>query len=205
MRRCLLTILPAVKKLSLSKDFCFCHGACYEFGCFGADMQSSKPDDIEYHFPQFQPTGFSEKGQWDYRGANAKETQSECKERCVAIATWLVEEACSIVRERSQLQGEGMPTIIFMSHQTITDLLCRILVDGSCKDWEYGCLNHRLGNAAFTEVFIEADGSARFGTKSSDQHLLFINSPLARRTMIPTQTDHNNLRSLRERRGTTMA
>lgn len=68
--------------------------------------------------------------------------------------------------------GEGMPTLIFMSHQTIADLLCTILIDGSCEKWQYGEVKHRLGNAALTEVFVEANGCVDFGTKNDGGHLI---------------------------------
>lgn len=168
MRRCLLTIQPTVQKLQLGKDSCFCHSSFYEFGCAGLDRRSSTPDDISYSFPEFSPIGFSPCGQWDYRGNSPKETEQECKERCHRLAEFLHYEVAEPLRARSA--GTDAPTIVLAIHQSLADLLCQILVEGTAGNWTYGDITHKLANAAITEVFLNANFSASFGHKNDDTH-----------------------------------
>lgn len=177
MRRCLLTILPAVRLLKLQRDVCFCHGGCYEFGCMGTRLQKdghlSTSTEIVHEFSAFQATGFTEEGLWDYRGSSEKETPEEFKPRCEALAAWLRGEAAVALRtwRGGAAPGQGMPTLIFVTHRRMADLLCQFLVDGSSDKWEYGEARHGLFNAAMTEVFVNPDGTASFGAKNDDAHL----------------------------------
>lgn len=172
MRRCLLTIHPTVQKLKLSKENCLCHGSCYEFGCTGNERRTSTPEDIVYDFPEFSPIGFSPTGQWDYRGTNAKETEQECKERCMRLAEWLQFEAAASLRARCVGTDavKDMPTMVLAIHQSVADLLCQIIVEGAAENWSYGDIKHKLTNAAFTEVFLYANGTATFGVQNEDYH-----------------------------------
>lgn len=174
MRRCLLTIQPTVRKLKMPREICFCHGSFYEFGCAGTGRATSSPADINYEFPEFQPVGFSPEGRWDYRGCNAKESEEDCRERCVRIADWLHTEACTALRARGV--GREVPTLIFVTHQTVADLLCQVLVDGTASMWSYGEIHNKLCNAGVTEVFCYGDGTARFGNRNDDNHLFALSS-----------------------------
>lgn len=168
MRRCLLTIQPAVKRLRLGKDVCMCHGSFFEFGCAGTERRTSTPEDIVYDFPEFSPIGFNAQGRWDYRGESPKETEQECKERCARMAEWLHSEAATSLRARSS--DNEQPTLILVIHQSVADLLCQILVEGTSANWTYGDIQHRIANAAITEVFLFPDGKAAFGRKNDDSH-----------------------------------
>lgn len=172
MRRCLLTIQPTVQRLKLSKDVCLCHGGFFEFGCAGNDRLSSTPKDIQYEFPEFSPTGFSPSGHWDYRGSHAKETELECKDRCFRLAEYLHCEVAPALRARST--GDDKPTLVLVIHQSVADLLCQILVEGTREHWIYGDIQHKIANSAITEVFLHADGHATFGHKNDNTHNLFM-------------------------------
>lgn len=171
MRRCLLTILPTLKALKLSKDICLCHGSFYEFGCAGKDRRTSTPNDIVYDFPEFTPVGFDSAGQWDYRGSHAKETEQECRDRCIRLADWLHCEAAATLRARST--GKDSPTLLLVIHQSLADLLCQVLTEGDGGKWNYGDITNKLSNAGITEVFLHPDGQATFGRKNDDTHNLF--------------------------------
>lgn len=170
MRRCLLTIQPTVQRLNLSKDLCMCHGSFYEFGCAGNDRRSSTPSEIIYEFPEFTcPTGFTESGHWDYRGNHPKETEQECRDRCARLADFIHYEAAAALRARSS--GTDSPTLFLVIHQSLADLLCQILVEGTSANWTYGEITHKLTNAAMTEVILHPDGRATFGHKNDDRHI----------------------------------
>lgn len=170
MRRCLLTIQPSVQKLQLPARSTFCHGRCYEFGCAGTAHRGSSAEAIRLDFPEFEPVGFSAAGTWDYRGDNVKETELECRERGLAIAEWLREEAPSLLEAADGSPSTATPTIILCSHQTISDLLCQILVDGTARRWEYGEIRYGLHNTGITELFLNSDGSATFGFQDDCFH-----------------------------------
>jgi len=167
----LLTIQPALQRLRLSKETCLCHGSFYEFGCAGNERRTSTPDEITYDFPEFTPIGFNASGQWDYRGSSPKETEQECKDRCTRLAHFLHCEAAPALRERSK--GTDQPTLVLVIHQSLADLLCQIMVEGTAGKWTYGEITHKLNNAAMTEVHMHADGRATFGRKNDDTHNLF--------------------------------
>lgn len=164
MRRCLFTIQPTVQRLKLRKENCLCHGGAYEFGCTGKERRTSTPEDIAYDFPEFSATGFSASGQWDYRGGNVKETEQECRERLVRLAEWLQVEA------KARCRANDSSTLILTIHQSVADLLTQILVEGTAENWSYGDIKFKLNNAAFTEVFLHADGSATMGSRNEDAH-----------------------------------
>jgi hypothetical protein len=178
MRRCLLTIQPSVQKLRIPPGSTFCHGRCYEFGCAGTAHQGSSSESIRFDFPEFEPVGFSAAGTWDYRGDNVKETEPECRERGLAIAEWLREEAPSLLEaddgsrspSRSPSRSRDTPTVILCCHQTISDLLCQILVDGTAKRWEYGEIRYGLHNTGITELFLHNDGSSTLGFRDDFFH-----------------------------------
>lgn len=159
MRRCLLTIRPTLQRLDLAPGQCLCHGGAYEYGCAGSSRPGSSVRELAAGFPEFAPVCFSPTGLWDYRGENEKETESECRARGERLVEWI----------RTQV-GE-VQTLVLVSHQTMSDLVTQILINGSSTGWEYGDVTYRLKNASFTEVFLEVDGSARLGIQSSDSHL----------------------------------
>lgn len=169
MRRCLLTILPTMQQLKLNRDSCLCHGGCYEFGCAGKGYRGSTSEDIAYEFPEFTPVAFSDDGKWDYRGNCEKESEAECRARAARIVDWLRVEGASMLQARSSGGASG-DTIILCMHQTIADLLCHLLLDGSCAGWAYGELKHSLRNSSFSELFLHANGRATYGVRDDDAH-----------------------------------
>jgi len=169
MRRCLLTILPAVRRLALPVENCFCHGACFEYGCAGKRHVGTAASDIEAEFPQFQAIGFNEHGLWDYRGNSLKENELECRERGERIKEWLTCSASSLITARSACVP---PTLIMVTHQTIADLLCHLLLEGTADRWVYGDIRYRLQNACITELLFHSDGRVTFGTQNDSVHLL---------------------------------
>jgi len=163
MLRCLLTIQPTVARLKLAPGRCICHGACFEYGCAGTEFSGSTEEDILTRFPDFQPVGFGAQGRWDYRGNSKKEEDSEFLVRGARIVKWLREEGLTRLRASS---AEGpMPTLILTTHQTLGDLLCHLLVEGTADRWEYGSLRYRMQNAGTTEIFLHAGGAATFGQR----------------------------------------
>merc|ERR1711933_640605 len=95
MRRCLQTMVPAIRRLGLDSDHCLCHGGAFEFGCAGLDYMGSTPGDITYEFPQFRPVGVGAGGAWDYQGCNAKEIEEESRARGARLAEWLRVDAAT--------------------------------------------------------------------------------------------------------------
>lgn len=173
MRRCLLTIRPAIHHLGLAKDECFCHGACFEYACAGTAYQGSHFTELEEHFPEFQLTGFNADGLWDYRGSNEKENERDAAQRANRIVDWLRGFA-EYIRSNDR---SGKPVILMTIHQTLADVILHILVNGSSKDWAYGDINFRLRNAGFTEIFLEANGNARLGKQNDFTHCQDMQSP----------------------------
>lgn len=170
MRRCLLTIQPGVGLLQLSPEYCFCHGACYEYGCAGNGFRGSSVPEIVKEFPEFRPIGFTDQGHWDYMGSNDKENEKECRARGIRIVQWLHAEA-AIARATS---GGTVRTIVLSTHQTIADLLCHVFVGGDAEAWTYGEISHRLQNASITEVWLHPDGKATLGRRNDGAHLIRI-------------------------------
>ncbi|CAE7687515.1 unnamed protein product, partial [Symbiodinium pilosum] len=127
--RCIYTIQPAID--ILQPQNVFCHGGSYEFGCAGKGFLGSSSEELSKEFPSLVPVGFSWEGFWDYQGCNDKETEPECRARGQRLVKWLVATA----RSRGGEQGH---TIVLVTHQTINDLLCSILLDGSAHSWKYG-------------------------------------------------------------------
>lgn len=173
MRRCLLTILPAVRLLSLAPEQCLCHGGCFEYGCAGTGYAGSTKAEIAGEFPEFQPVCFNEKGTWDYRGTNAKESEADCMARAARVVEWCWHGATKHIRSHQAVAGAAAPaTIVLCMHQTICDLLCQLFVDGAHSKWSYGDIKYSLHNAAMTEVFLRPDGKATVGAVDDDYHVI---------------------------------
>jgi len=171
MRRCLLTIQPAVQMLGLPLDNCMCHGACYEYGCAGTSFMGSTRREIARDFPEFLPVGFNAEGAWDYAGSQAREDEPECRERAARVVRWL-HELAEAEREAVDKEGGQTGTLILATHQTVADLLCHILIRGSADKWQYGEITHKLQNACITEVFLYPKGRACLGFKNEASHLM---------------------------------
>mmetsp|Transcript_61491 Transcript_61491/g.143965 ORF Transcript_61491/g.143965 Transcript_61491/m.143965 type:complete len:349 (-) Transcript_61491:22-1068(-) len=167
MRRCIYTIQPAIQALQPQAEHTLCHGGSYEFGCAGKVHPGSSLHELLQEFPEFSPVGFSADGFWDYQGCNDKETEPECRARVMRLVTWLM----AIARTRGGPKGH---TIVLVTHQTINDLLCSILLDGTAAVWKYGQVRYRLQNAGITEVFVAGTGEARLGVRNDGAHLLSI-------------------------------
>lgn len=167
MRRCIYTIQPAIQALQPQAEHTLCHGGSYEFGCAGKVHPGSSLHELLQEFPEFSPIGFSADGFWDYQGCNDKETEPECRARVMRLVTWLM----AIARTRGGPKGH---TIVLVTHQTINDLLCSILLDGTAAVWKYGQVRYRLQNAGITEVFVAGTGEARLGVRNDGAHLLSI-------------------------------
>jgi len=145
MRRCLLTIYPTVRRLPFEP---------------GLAKPGTPWDVIASNFPEFEPTSFGPRGSWDYRGSNDKETGTEFRTRGLRVAQWL---------QSPQVRRAG--AVILVVHQTVADLLCQILVDGTDANWEYGELQYRLRNASITELFLQPSDRVTFGMSNSGTHL----------------------------------
>lgn len=179
MRRCILTILPALRDFGVAEppnglvlpQDCVCHGGAYEFGCCGTLYTGTTLADITAEFPQFTPIGFSKTGHWDYRGTSEKESQGECRDRALRIAAWLQTEVAPMLRARP-LVGKSKPTVLFVTHQTIADLLCQVLIEGTAAWWNYGEIQYKIGNASISEIFLMPDGQTVLGNWNDNFHLL---------------------------------
>eukprot|EP00928_Gymnodinium_smaydae_P017246 TRINITY_DN16596_c0_g1_i1.p1 TRINITY_DN16596_c0_g1~~TRINITY_DN16596_c0_g1_i1.p1 ORF type:complete len:389 (+),score=56.34 TRINITY_DN16596_c0_g1_i1:158-1324(+) len=185
MQRCLLTIRPTVRKLALAKDKCSVHGACFEFGCAGKAFSGSSSESICHVYSEFTPVGFSRDGFWDYHGEHERETEEECRARGSRIVSWLVSEAVPELRRAALgtpkksagavgLEGGGLPLLILCIHQTVSDLLLHILLEGSSADWSYGEVKYRLANTGITEVMLREDGRATMSMQNDDKHLVHL-------------------------------
>lgn len=170
MRRCLLTIRPAIELLRLGPDSVFCHGACFEYGCAGTAHAGSSVADVAAEFPEFSPVGFREDGMWDYQGSSPKENEVECRQRVLRIGDWLRTQAPNLLRRHAS--DTGLPTLILVIHQTLSDALCRLLVDGSVEEWEYLDIVYKTSNACITELFLQPSGGlATIGMPNDSLHL----------------------------------
>jgi len=182
MRRCLLTILPAIRKLKLDKDACMVHGGCFEYACAGQAHHGREGSDITQEFPEFDTTGFNGRDQWDYRGNSPKENEAEAKARAARIKEWLYVTGAEMAQQRATSQdAQGPPTLVMCIHQTFADILCHELVEGSADSWKYGEVKNRLNNTSVTEVMIDAaEGQANFGIKNCDRHIFLMKARQAR-------------------------
>eukprot|EP00416_Gambierdiscus_australes_P010306 CAMPEP_0171137096 /NCGR_PEP_ID=MMETSP0766_2-20121228/132756_1 /TAXON_ID=439317 /ORGANISM="Gambierdiscus australes, Strain CAWD 149" /LENGTH=169 /DNA_ID=CAMNT_0011600663 /DNA_START=1 /DNA_END=505 /DNA_ORIENTATION=- len=151
MLRCLLTIQPAIDRLKLPVGSCLCHGACFEYGCAGTAYGGTPQEEIIARFPDFQPVGFNAEGLWDYRGSSSKEVDAEFVARAIRIVKWLRSEAAS----RLRMPEGSMPTVVLATHQTLGDVICHLLMEGSCEHWEYGTVRYRLQNASGMEILLQ--------------------------------------------------
>lgn len=176
MKRCLLTVRPAIFKLNLNPDDCLCHGALYEFGCAGLKNRGTNVAEIAENFPEFAFTGFNDDGTWDYRGSNDRENDQEAKRRAVIIYDWI----WYVAEKLSQRDSKGPKVIVLSFHQTMADLLCQLLIDGNTDDWVYGEMKYKLFNTGVTEIILEGQGTARLGTENDFSHLDKIGGPAAK-------------------------
>mmetsp|Transcript_63335 Transcript_63335/g.137832 ORF Transcript_63335/g.137832 Transcript_63335/m.137832 type:complete len:507 (-) Transcript_63335:31-1551(-) len=168
MRRCILTILPALSSLPLAPGDCLVHGSCYEFACVGTGpLAGSHHKAITAEFPEFKPVGFNANGTWDYRGSNNKETEADARERVYRIVDWIWETAKAL----SERPRSTTKTLLLATHQTLADLISQLLVDGSVDEWVYGEVKYKLRNTGVTELILDTEGRARFGMRSSCEHL----------------------------------
>eukprot|EP00403_Amphidinium_massartii_P028789 CAMPEP_0178399916 /NCGR_PEP_ID=MMETSP0689_2-20121128/15522_1 /TAXON_ID=160604 /ORGANISM="Amphidinium massartii, Strain CS-259" /LENGTH=483 /DNA_ID=CAMNT_0020020699 /DNA_START=99 /DNA_END=1547 /DNA_ORIENTATION=- len=180
MRRCLLTILPSLKLLPIEQENCLCHGSCYEYGAVGKHFRGTHSSDISSDFPDFKLLGFNAEGHWDsnIHHEKEKEDDSDCRARGQRVKSWLVAEAVPKLREISKdvpvngLRSRELPTVAFVTHQTIADLLCHLFLESSADEWRYGDIRYRLSNASMSEIIIHADGSATMGDLNDGSHLI---------------------------------
>lgn len=156
-----MTMHPAVSQLALPEECRLCHGGCYEYGCAGTEHPGTPLEEIACDYPDLRPVGFSDEGTWDYRGESPKEEEPECKARAERIVQWLLAVA----------EEQSANTVVLVSHQTMADLLCRAMVEGSTDSWAYGEIRYRLQNAGITELFVQTDGRAVFGARNDGLHL----------------------------------
>jgi len=169
MRRCLLTIRPAVFRLNIAPGDCICHGACYEFGCAGLGNRGTPATAIAAEFPEFAPVCFDADGMWEYLGSNQRESQDEARWRAARIVDWIWEVARTL-SQRSH--GTRRPKAFVLSlHQTMADLICQVLVDGTAEDWVYGEMKYKLQNTGITEILLEDNGRERFAVQNDSSHL----------------------------------
>lgn len=170
MHRCLLTIYPAVQRLGWTSAHCLCHGGAFEYGCAGLDHAGSSSAAISKAFPEFTPVGFNASDHWDYRGDNAKENDDEFVDRGTRLVHWLLTDALEILRAQSKA-STGLPVVVLCMHQTLGDLLCHLLLEGSAERFVYASIRYKMDNGALSELFVYADGQATPGTMNSGKHL----------------------------------
>jgi len=169
MRRCLLTIRPTVQRLPLAPGDCLCHASFFEFACAGTSFAGTSESSIAADFPEFTTVGFNADGHWDYRGSSRRETEEEVHSRAERMVHFIGEAAQALSLRPSH--GQGPKTMLICIHQTMADLICRLLVEGSSEDWSYGEIKYKLQNTAMTEVILGADSCAKFGTRNRAPHL----------------------------------
>mmetsp|Transcript_54363 Transcript_54363/g.100400 ORF Transcript_54363/g.100400 Transcript_54363/m.100400 type:complete len:363 (-) Transcript_54363:89-1177(-) len=169
MRQCLLTMLPAIEALRLPRDICVCHGSAYEFGHAGVDVPAgATATEIEEEWP-FRCVEFGSSG-WDYRGVSPVETGPELLLRMRRLGSWFAEVA---IPELLQRKGRETPVLVACMHETLLDLLIRMLVDGE-KPWDYSReIKYRIQNSYVAELSWSGDGTVRLVRKSSGDHLRF--------------------------------
>lgn len=170
MRRCILTIMPAVRELRLPRGSCYCHGACFEYGCAGLGFPGTAQKDIVNEFPDFEPIGFNAHGMWDYRGESEKETEPECRARATRLAAWLRGQGAALLQSRTPAHVET-PTLILVIHQTLADALCHCMMQGDAEQWAYAAIQYKLSNAAITDFLVYSDGRATLESRNDNAHL----------------------------------
>merc|ERR1712176_1168422 len=153
-------------------------------GGAGGDFRGTDFADIAREFPDLEPVGFvdgpsGDKGSyWDYRGTSPKETEPEFRARAWRLATWLCSDAVQRLRvlkaygfSKVDSAGHG-GTIVFASHQTLLDILCQIILDGTDAHWKYAAPKYRMRNAGITELIFREDGEIRLGVMENEgEHL----------------------------------
>eukprot|EP00747_Dinoflagellata_sp_TGD_P220950 gnl/TRDRNA2_/TRDRNA2_92865_c0_seq1.p1 gnl/TRDRNA2_/TRDRNA2_92865_c0~~gnl/TRDRNA2_/TRDRNA2_92865_c0_seq1.p1 ORF type:complete len:384 (+),score=50.27 gnl/TRDRNA2_/TRDRNA2_92865_c0_seq1:103-1254(+) len=183
MRRCLLTILPAVQQIdSIPPENRLVHGAAYEYGCAGTAYTGTTEEEVVDEFPDFRCVNFfGPGGTWDYVGSSEKEDQEEAKARVVRLGKWVfdvaipsVQKAAVDLAERSDSKIVTGGTVILVMHQTLADAFCHLLLDESLDKWVYGEIKYRLLNAAFTEILVKPDGRLVLGAKNDSAHILHL-------------------------------
>lgn len=171
MLRCLETIRPALELLPpLPHGSCICHGACYEHGCAGRSFPGTPADEIVERFPQFLATGFTAESGWDYRGGSDKESSEECATRAKSVVQMLRQN----MEELWESSSGSSPVLILVGHQTLGDLLLHLLLEGHCKDWQYGTPKYKLKNASISELHVNPSGQVTAKDISSDYHVVGI-------------------------------
>lgn len=169
MRRCLLTALPVLRRLQLPQELCMCHGSAYEFRGASSDFPGSASSDLSKEFPEFQQVGFAS-GRWDYRGAEATESEGEVRQRAARLVRWLRDEALATLC--AQPAGSHGHTLVFVTHPTIADLICQILVDGTDEKWLYGAPAFKLQETAITELVSSTGGQWSIGRRNDITHTM---------------------------------
>jgi len=173
MRRCLLTVRPAIFKLRVPQRNCFTHGGCFEYGCAGLGNPGTPLDDIMTNFPEFTPVGFKADGSWDYQGSSQRENEEDAKPRARRIVDWIWDMAHSLSTRPSR-RGKVM---ILSFHQTMSDLVTQLLVDGTDSLWVYGDMKYKLQNTGITTISLQGDRDARLEVQNDHGHLRGIKTP----------------------------
>jgi hypothetical protein len=140
---------------------------CYEFGCAGLANSGTPAAHITASFPEFKTTCFNADGSWDYSGSNPRETEDEVRTRVTKIVSWIWEVAQSL----SQRQSPRPKVLVLALHQTIADLICQVLVDGTSSEWAYAEPKYKLHNTGMTELSLECDGHAKVVFQNDHKHL----------------------------------
>lgn len=166
MRRCLLTIMPTIRRLAGHRHTRVCHGSFYEYGAVGTERLGTPAPAIAAEYPEFELTSFGVDGAWDYAGTSPRESEQEARQRGEKIMQWIRQDSFDMLGE-SGLSG----TLVLVIHQTMADMICVALNGDPIEDWHYGDLTFKLQNAAITEVFLKEDGSAQFTFLNDASHL----------------------------------
>mmetsp|Transcript_119593 Transcript_119593/g.338502 ORF Transcript_119593/g.338502 Transcript_119593/m.338502 type:complete len:337 (+) Transcript_119593:84-1094(+) len=173
MRKCLLTILPAVRALELPRESCICHGGAYELGCAGTAIPGSSSRQIEEEFA-CRCTGFGPIG-WGYQGDSPTETESDMVLRVRRLVAWLQDTAALELQAK---EGVADRVLLLCMHETILDLIVRVLVDGDVAFNVNGEIKHKLKNSFITELLWSATGDVLIVKANRGDHLRFAVQPL---------------------------
>jgi len=175
MRRCIHTVMPAVTFMGLPKESFVCHGAAYELACAGTELDSSNQQDLEAEF-SVRCVGFKANG-WDYQGNSLVETEAELIYRVRRLIWWLEKDAFNfpILLGRPDVEN---PVLVLCMHETILDLIVRILVDAE-PILEYdGKVKNKMKNSFITELSRSTSGNLTVTRSDSGEHMRFAVQPL---------------------------
>eukprot|EP00928_Gymnodinium_smaydae_P057656 TRINITY_DN40877_c0_g1_i1.p1 TRINITY_DN40877_c0_g1~~TRINITY_DN40877_c0_g1_i1.p1 ORF type:complete len:308 (+),score=31.36 TRINITY_DN40877_c0_g1_i1:118-1041(+) len=173
MRRCLMTILPAIKSLGLPREACICHGLSYEQACLEAN--GSRQSDVEAEMP-FSCVDFGQSG-WEDRDVSSSETSHEFLLRVRRFIAWLQKHAFDF---QPLADSDNMKELVLVlcMHETVMDLIVRIVVDGEDIREYDGKAKYKVKNSYTTELMRNGLGQIGVVRHNSGEHMRFAVPPM---------------------------